>query len=72
MMITLIVRVVMVILMAFMILTVMMTMMDILLLKVLLICDDGGDVGRAWLAQLVRSLTSDHKVPSSIPGSAEI
>ena len=23
--------------------------------------------GRAWLAQLVRSLSSDHKVPSSIP-----
>ena len=28
--------------------------------------------GRAWLAQLVRSLPSDHKVPSSIPGFAEI
>ena len=28
--------------------------------------------GRAWLAQLVRSLPSDHKVPSSIRGSAEI
>ena len=27
---------------------------------------------REWLAQLVRSLPSDHKVPSSIPGSAEI
>ena len=27
---------------------------------------------RAWLAQLVRSLPSDHKVPSSIPGSPEI
>ena len=26
----------------------------------------------AWLAQLVRSLPSDHKVPSSIPGFAEI
>ena len=30
------------------------------------------NMGRAWLAQLVRSLLSDHKVPSSIPGSAEI
>ena len=30
------------------------------------------DFGRAWLAQLVRSLLSDHKVPSSIPCSAEI
>ena len=29
-------------------------------------------IGRAWLAQLVRFLPSDHKVPSSIPGSAEI
>ena len=28
--------------------------------------------GRTWLAQLVRSLLSDHKVSSSIPGSAEI
>ena len=28
--------------------------------------------GRAWLAQLVRSLPSDHKVPSSILGTAEI
>ena len=28
--------------------------------------------GRAWLAQLVRSTSSVHKVPSSIPGSAEI
>ena len=25
-----------------------------------------------WLTQLVRSLPSDHKIPSSIPGSAEI
>ena len=29
-------------------------------------------VGRAWLAQLVRSLPSDHKVPGSIPSFAEI
>ena len=29
-------------------------------------------IKRAWLAQLVRSLPSDHKVPSSIPGSTEI
>ena len=28
--------------------------------------------GRAWLAQLVRSLPSNHKVPGSIPGFAEI
>ena len=28
--------------------------------------------GRAWLAQLVRSLPFNHKVPSSIPGSAKI
>ena len=28
--------------------------------------------GRAWLAQLVRSLPSEHKVPSSIPGTAKI
>ena len=27
---------------------------------------------RAWLAQLVRSLPSNHKVPGSIPGFAEI
>ena len=26
----------------------------------------------AWLAQLVRSLPSNHKVPGSIPGFAEI
>ena len=31
-----------------------------------------GNCGRAWLAQLVRSLPSDHKLPSSIPGFAEI
>ena len=30
------------------------------------------NVGRAWLAQFVRSLPSDHKVPGSIPGFAEI
>ena len=29
-------------------------------------------IGRAWLAQLERSLPSDHKVPSSIPDSAKI
>ena len=29
-------------------------------------------VGREWLAQQVRSLPSDHKVPGSIPGFAEI
>ena len=28
--------------------------------------------GRAWLAQLVSSLPSNHRVPSSIPGFAEI
>ena len=28
--------------------------------------------GRALLAQLVRSLPSDHKVPSSIAGFAEV
>ena len=28
--------------------------------------------GWAWLVQLVRSLPSDHKVPSSILGSAKI
>ena len=28
--------------------------------------------GRVWLAQLVRSLPSNHKVPSSIPGSVKI
>ena len=27
---------------------------------------------QAWLAQLVRSVPSDHKVPGSIPGFAEI
>ena len=29
-------------------------------------------IGRAWLAQLVRSLPSSHKVPGSILGFAEI
>ena len=29
-------------------------------------------VGRTWLAQLVRPLPSNHKVPGSIPGFAEI
>ena len=30
------------------------------------------DSGWAWLAKLVRSLPSSHKVPGSIPGFAEI
>ena len=29
-------------------------------------------LGRAWLAQLVRFLPSNHKVPSSNPGSAKV
>ena len=31
-----------------------------------------GFIGRVWLAQFVRSLPSDYKVPGSIPGFAEI